>query len=64
MPSLQRAAYVRSIEHNLLRIYAEPPERNAMPPRLQTALERLQAKYTAQQKPDDSASGGTILSED
>lgn len=57
MPPLHKPAYVRSTEHNLLRIYDTPPQEEALPSRLQNALDRLRAHSMAQDGSEDSEPG-------
>ena len=54
MPPLYKPAYVRSTEHNLLRIYDTPPQDEALPARLQDALDRLRAHSMAQDASGDA----------
>lgn len=61
MPPLSKPAYVRSTEHNLQRIYDTLPQQEALPPRLQNALDQLRARSLTQaagSKQDPPGAGG------
>lgn len=64
MSPIHKAAHVRSIEHNLSRVYEDLSGQPALPKRLQDAMDRLQARSAANLPSDMPVTAETRKAED